>query len=511
MNKAIQIKAQKRYENPVYMKLKKYENYVTPVFLKKTLQDYDAAVSIKTNGNFFDSDHKRISAIVDILAEYCGIAAQYISIGDETVLGVYADIESNEYHKNIPLHRLNKKQQKVLEKEGHKNLCLGCLLVERFVKLVDARASVKVRVYGKEYLYGRFAVDIVDFDSKIEPYSELYKVADSIPMKIEKKVDDFVDLIFSQGSVKRKNTEALFMKQKVLAFGFDLIWHFPGDGFPTQSAKRENFWDIEDQPKQTLNLGEYGEITLKKNNNEVQEIDETPFMRKVGNDLSEMGKQYHSSLSYYVESYIDDTHYEVLSKLNKLSIDESQLYSLTPTNPYYVGTTIPKTSGMGAHSGFMFYWEKEINEETLLRSIRLEMSEQGAWQLYLLKTTHYVMPTYWHGEYMKRKYIFDEYDLYGIMALRDYDLTDLIACPIIWPSVTVEPQIEKSLPIIWPPGTFEYPETEYFVAHVFCCYWNDWKGLIREHVKITLKNGRVDKYEILDDFVIYKYHCGIFM
>jgi len=27
------------------------------------------------------------------------------------------------------------------------------------------------------------------------------------------------------------------------------------------------------------------------------------------------------------------------------------------------------------------------------------------------------------------------------------------------------------------------------VAHVFCCYWNDWKGLIREHVKMTLKNG----------------------
>lgn len=59
-------------------------------------------------------------------------------------------------------------------------------------------------VYDEEYLHGRFAVDIIDFDSKIKPDIELKKAADSIPMKIEKKVDDFVDIIFTQGSVKRK-------------------------------------------------------------------------------------------------------------------------------------------------------------------------------------------------------------------------------------------------------------------------------------------------------------------
>ena len=150
--------------------------------------------------------------------------------------------------------------------------------------------------------------------------------------------------------------------------------------------------------------------------------------------------------------------------------------------------------GMGDHTGFMLYWENEIDEEALLRYIRLEMSEQGVWQLYLLKTTPCVMPAYWHGEYMKRKFIFDKYDLYGIEALNDYDLTDLIACPVVWPSVSLDHLAKDSV-----------------VAHVFCCYWNDWKGLIREHVKMTLKNGRVEKYEIMEDLVIYKYHCGIFL
>lgn len=495
INKTIQLKAQKRYENPIYKKLKKYEHYVTKDYVNNNL-GYESVVSIKTNGKFFDSEHRRIGIIVDILAKYCGVVAQYVSIGYETILGVATDCESHEFYPITPLGA-NKKQQglsRFLEEEERKNLCFGCLLIERLAKLIDARVSVKVRVCNEEYLYGRFAVDIVDFDSKIKPNIELDKVVDNIPIKIEKKVDDFVDLIFSQGCVKRANTEALKLKQKILAYGFDLIWHFPSEKETTQPAKRKNFYDIEGQPKQTLNLGEYGEMVLKESNVEIRQSDNPPFMGKGGNALSEMGRNYHCWLSAHVEGYIEENPYDLLSELNKLSLDESQLYSLTPTKPHHVGTIHPKAGGMGDHTRFRLYWESETNEEALLRYIRAEMSEQGAWQLYLLKTTPCVMPTYWHGEYMKRKFILEDYDIYGIDVLSDYNLTDLIVCPILWPSVSLEHQTEDSV-----------------VAHVFCCYWNDRKGLIREHVKMTLKNGRVEKYENQDDLVIYKYHCGIFL
>ena len=478
MDKARQLKAQKRYENPEFKKLRKYEHYITDEFLDNNHHGYESVVSIKTNGKFFDSDHKRLGMIVDILAYHCGVDAQYVSIGDEAVLGVATEGESHEFYPIAPLG-LNKKQQdlsRFLEKEERKNLCFGCLLIERLAKLIDARVSVKVRVCDEEYLHGRFAVDIIDFDSKIKPDIELDRPADNIPMKIEKKVDDFVDLIFSQGSVKRANTETLKLKQEVLAYGFGLIWHFPGEKETNQHAKRKNFYDIEGQPKQTLKLGKYGEIVLKERNVEIRQSEEPPFMVKSGNALSEMGRDYHRWLSAHVEGYIEEKPYDLLSELNKLSLDESQLYSLTPTKSHHVGTIYPKMSGMGDNTGFMLYWESETNEEALLRYVHVEMSEQGAWQLYLLKTTPCVMPAYWHGEYMKRKFIFEKYDLYGIEALKDYDLTDLITCPIIWPSVTIEHQAADSA-----------------VAHVFCCYWNDWKGLIREHVKMTLMNGRVEK------------------
>lgn len=495
MSKDIQLQAQKRYENPAYKKLKKYEHYVTKDYVDNNL-GYDSVVSIKTNGKFFDSYHKRLGIIVDILAKHCGVVAQYISIGDETVLGVVTDCESHEFYPIAPLGP-NKKQQELssfLEKEEHKNLCFGCLLIERFAKLIDARTSAKVRVCDEGYLYGRFAVGIVDFDSKIKPDIRLDRLADNISIKIEKKVDDFVDFIFSQGSVKRVNREALKLKQEILAYGFDLIWHFPGEKETILPAKRKNFYDIEGQPKQTLKLGEYGEIALKERDIEIRQSKEPLFMEKGGNALSEMGNNYHYWLSAHGEGYIEDYPYDLLSKLDKLSLDESQLYSLTPSKPHHVGTIDPKIGGMGDNTGFMLYWDSKINEEALLRYIRMEMSEVGVWQMYLLKTTPCVMPAYWHGEYMKRKFIFEKYDLYGIEALKDYDLTDLIACPIMWPSISFEKQAVDSV-----------------VAHVFCCYWNDWKGLIREHVKMTLKNGRLVKYENQDDLVIYKYHCGIFL
>ena len=496
MNKTIQQKAQKRYENPKYKELEKYENYVTQDYVDNYL-GYDSVVSIKTNGKFFDAAHKRLDLIVDILAKYCGVVAQYISIGDKTVLGVAADAYSEEFYPVSQQYGLNRKQQRLsdcLAKEEQKNLRFGCLLVERLAKLIDARASVKAGVCNEEYLLGRFAVDIVDFDSAIKPDIELDKPADVIPKKIEKKVDDFVDFIFFQGSVKRAHAEALKLKQQILVCGFDLVWHFPGEEETPQPTKRKNFYDIEGQPKQTFKLGEYGEIALKERNVEIVLSEEPPFMEKSENALSKMGIDYHRWLSAHVEGYIDESPYDLLGELDQLSLDESQLYSLTAAKPHHVGTTRPKMSGMGDQTGFMLYWENKINEETLLQHIRVEMSEQGVWQLYLLMTTPCVMPAYWHGKYMKRKFIFEKYDLYGIEALKDYDLTDLTACPIIWPSVSIE-----------------HPAEDGVVAHVFCCYWNDWKGLIREHIKMTLKNGRVEKYETLDDLVIYKYHCGIFL
>ena len=48
-------------------------------------------------------------------------------------------------------------------------------------------------------------------------------------------------------------------------------------------------------------------------------------------------------------------------------------------------------------------------------------------------------------------------------------------------------------------------------AQIHCCYWNDWKGLVREHVEIQMQNGKVISYEEKDSYVLYKFHCGNFL
>ena len=45
-------------------------------------------------------------------------------------------------------------------------------------------------------------------------------------------------------------------------------------------------------------------------------------------------------------------------------------------------------------------------------------------------------------------------------------------------------------------------------ANIYCCYWNDWKGLIREHVEIKIKNGKVTSFQKIDDFVIFAFRSG---
>ncbi|WP_449024009.1 hypothetical protein [Prevotella pallens] len=47
------------------------------------------------------------------------------------------------------------------------------------------------------------------------------------------------------------------------------------------------------------------------------------------------------------------------------------------------------------------------------------------------------------------------------------------------------------------------------IANIYCCYWNDWKGLIREHVEIKIKNGKVTSFQKIDDFVIFAFRSGI--
>lgn len=46
-------------------------------------------------------------------------------------------------------------------------------------------------------------------------------------------------------------------------------------------------------------------------------------------------------------------------------------------------------------------------------------------------------------------------------------------------------------------------------AHVFCCYWNEWKGLVREHATVVFVGNSIADFQQEDLNVFYPYDCGI--
>ena len=125
------------------------------------------------------------------------------------------------------------------------------------------------------------------------------------------------------------------------------------------------------------------------------------------------------------------------------------------------------------------------------KHVIMPRSERAIWELYLLMNANTVLPFWWHGGYRQRIFIFGDSDFAKIPIFRDVDLSGLKETGYTHPSVEIEDCAGG------------------FCAHVYCCYWNKWKGIIREHVVVKVQEDRVVEYKKESDFVIYSYNCGI--
>lgn len=170
------------------------EIFVDEEFVNHGIHGYDNVISIKSCRNFWDADCKRISAI-DFILNLCGVAPQFIGLGDEVVFAVASDdyeLESAfEYKQEYMNSRLRDKIDKIFRREYDKNLVLGCMLVEKFIHIVDPKINAKARCHDKDYLLGRFVIECPD---------ELFNTINSIEgikglAPKSKKMDAFIDLI----------------------------------------------------------------------------------------------------------------------------------------------------------------------------------------------------------------------------------------------------------------------------------------------------------------------------
>lgn len=175
--------------------------------------------------------------------------------------------------------------------------------------------------------------------------------------------------------------------------------------------------------------------------------------------------------------------------------DKGELFfiakSISPKPGLKLGAKIASddTGDIGDESKFYFYNTRGEQFDFSPSLLNVERSELGAWQVYLMLTAPTIMPTFWHGGYICRTFIFEVEDLEKIKVIEDYDFTILAMDDILLPEVKMS--------------------SDRKFADVYCTYWNDWEGLIREHVRINFNEDGSAEASTADKFTYYKYDCGI--
>ena len=119
----------------------------------------------------------------------------------------------------------------------------------------------------------------------------------------------------------------------------------------------------------------------------------------------------------------------------------------------------------------------------------VESSEMGAWQAYLLSVAMTMLPTWWHGGYFRRKYIFQIEDLWN-----HGQKISLFG-----------PRFEQNEEYEVAPQVIKINDN----TAISACYWNDWEGLVREKISLSMLDGKVHFKYPFDKEVLYKYKCGI--
>jgi hypothetical protein len=167
--------------------------------------------------------------------------------------------------------------------------------------------------------------------------------------------------------------------------------------------------------------------------------------------------------------------------------------SLKPLSDRHIGLHVAScdTADTENESFLYFYsdsnkaeWDKEI-----CRNLKVDNTAMGAWQLYLFMTAQAIMPVSGTGGYIRRTFIFDVRDLLAIQPIQFYDLSILASDGMLMPTVELSDDQAK--------------------VDIYCCYWNDWRGLVREHAQVTFNADGTAFCEALSEFVLYPYDCGI--
>lgn len=232
---------------------------------------------------------------------------------------------------------------------------------------------------------------------------------------------------------------------------------------------------------------------LSQDNLTMKHYIETILCEEEQNEFSKVGYSYIEALGKMVKDEDNENKSYLFDTLNALSLEDG----------YDLGLRLPSYRGMGDESELYTYQhgkDKKKKEEDgifnpfqeedkcTFEHIKVKRTSMGIWQGYLFSIAPTLLPTFWHGGYIRRKYIFSHKDLERIRILYPQEKAPLYGIKDV-----VSPKVKMR----GAEGTIE------------CCYWNEWQGLVRETLKVTYANDTIMSIERTKEEVLYEYNCGI--
>ncbi|MBR4454324.1 MAG: hypothetical protein IKS33_08715 [Bacteroidales bacterium] len=207
---------------------------------------------------------------------------------------------------------------------------------------------------------------------------------------------------------------------------------------------------------------------------------------------------------------------KILSELTDIEFCDSSTIKITTSTSYYMEEDAPNLMIGGKDNDLFHIWaDKEheivcvseidddkdiwISKLDIDKHIRVNPTEMGAWQLFLLVNLSIILPSYcWHTSCGRKEYVFNETDLENVInknnSYHNRELKHLMHL------------LKNNLPKV------EIVENKLSgcTIQIGCCYWGDWSGLNKEETKITIVDRQCVSYETKTTNLYHSYNNGIY-
>ena len=185
--------------------------------------DIDAVIRIRSAGGFYDSKGQRLRMMLRVVKE-CEVRVTYLSVEQEVVfvlenLRKYSEYSSSEMRQSY--------------QSFYREVIRVGLLIEKLARMIDAQTDVEVDYLNKNELLGKRLWKYYDYvesivDDDVEGRSTCF-----IPDELERKVDDFLNLVFPPQNYLLGMCHSIwYLKKCILRYGFGLIWKTPSERNP---------------------------------------------------------------------------------------------------------------------------------------------------------------------------------------------------------------------------------------------------------------------------------------